>query len=334
MDNLISLFNRNLLKAVYHYKRGDFILTSPPKSFNIEPTNICNYRCSFCPQSNPEHHKLPKGYMSLDQLELIFKKMRKEGAWSRIISFTRDGEPFLNKDFPEFIRLANQYGFKPRFSTNASLFTPEKANLCANYGYFLAAIDFSPDQNIFETYRGYNGQWEVVLQNIKFLVDLANQNPKVYLEIVDISGFVYKEKSQLDASLSKLSSLFNITGNKRIKTRSRNFHNFLGQLDTPTEREEKNYKLCPYPWFHFTIAWNGDVVACCRDTESRYVLGNVLEQGILEIWNGERAQFLRKSLVNKRPQDIEACKLCDLPWSGKDKRRWRVRHIISSLSQR
>jgi len=37
---------------------------------------------------------------------------------------------------------------------------------------------------------------------------------------------------------------------------------------------------------------------------------------IANLWNGERRVALRRALIQKRPEDINICKACDVPWHG------------------
>ncbi|MBF0320866.1 MAG: radical SAM protein [Nitrospirae bacterium] len=55
--------------------------------------------------------------------------------------------------------------------------------------------------------------------------------------------------------------------------------------------------LCNYPWTHFEVNNpNGDVTMCC---DSPVVLGNVNNQTIAEIWNGEGYQGIRKAMLTR-----------------------------------
>jgi radical SAM protein with 4Fe4S-binding SPASM domain len=99
------------------------------------------------------------------------------------------------------------------------------------------------------------------------------------------------------------------------------FHNALGEslvnLSGPVATSNGGvYTLCHQPWVNFTVDFAGRVVGCCRDLRSEYVLGNLLEQPASEIWNGERMVQLRRALTEKRPEAINICKACDVPWQG------------------
>jgi MoaA/NifB/PqqE/SkfB family radical SAM enzyme len=56
-------------------------------------------------------------------------------------------------------------------------------------------------------------------------------------------------------------------------------------------------KICYNPWTHFEVNNpNGDVTMCC---DVPTVLGNVNEQSIEEIWNGEKYQKLRRMMFEQ-----------------------------------
>jgi len=61
--------------------------------------------------------------------------------------------------------------------------------------------------------------------------------------------------------------------------------------------EPSNY--CDHVVQLITFRWNGDVVPCCRDITSEYVIGNIMVQSLPEIWNNERYTKLRESIYTR-----------------------------------
>lgn len=57
-------------------------------------------------------------------------------------------------------------------------------------------------------------------------------------------------------------------------------------------------KFCSKPFEEFEIDVDGKCYCCCRWWNNSYCLGNILEQNIEEIWNGEAAQELRRSILD------------------------------------
>ena len=75
---------------------------------------------------------------------------------------------------------------------------------------------------------------------------------------------------------------------------------------SPAEREK--YPDC-FLIESLTIDYAGNVVLCCNDYNSSIILGNVLENDLLHIWNNPRYKKLRKMLC-KRIYDLPICQKC------------------------
>jgi radical SAM protein with 4Fe4S-binding SPASM domain len=72
-------------------------------------------------------------------------------------------------------------------------------------------------------------------------------------------------------------------------------------------------KRCTAPLQGVVIKPNGDVLFCPDEWIDDYVLGNIREQDIAEIWNSEKAQTFRSALY--REKHFPACKRCSWMYS-------------------
>lgn len=317
-------------KIAWAYKVTKAVeLSYPPYQFTIEPTNACNLKCDFCPQSDPDHFQTrPKGRLTVENFKRFLQKIDDTGSSNRNINLTLDGEPFNNRDFLSILELATASGRFPVFATNATLLTKEKIDRMVAAGPLRASIDFASDRDIFESIRGQEGHFDLVKQNLLHLMELSRIHTGIHLDIHDISSFTGCDAAE---SLKKMRSLFPTDLPRRIRFDSRQFHNFCGHLDM--EQKAERYKLCPYPWIQLAVTHNGDCVPCCRDTVGRSLLGNLFEQSIMEVWNGKRYREFRQNLIDRRPDLNSACKNCDLPYSG-GQARWKPSYIYRSLVNR
>ena len=264
--------------------------------------------------------------LSLENYKYFLQEIKKAGCLEENLSICLDGEPFMNKYMCDFIEIANREGFLPTFGSNGRLLTREIIDRIKECR-FRAAIDFSADATIFESIRGKEGDFPIVLENLQHLAECAKKNPYIRLTLTDIS--CYKNKGGTD-SLERLRNLFHdLPGNVYFATRE--FHSFGGHMtiDAP----QQSYKLCPYPWYRLTLTWDGNAVACCRDTPGRTVLGNIFKQSIADIWYGEPYVEFRKKLLAKKPEEVAACKGCDLPWGG-GRHRWKLSNVIRVLARK
>ncbi|MCJ7577164.1 MAG: SPASM domain-containing protein, partial [candidate division Zixibacteria bacterium] len=156
--------------------------------------------------------------------------------------------------------------------------------------------------------------------NLKNLLVLKKKLGRDYpqIEIRDMSTIALTSQRERDKFLSDLKGLFKDLPVDRFSQLKA--HRWIGNIDQKiiaTQVKGNKYKPCTHPWSLFVITWKGEVLACCRDFGSEYVIGKIEgEDGILEIWNNERVKFLREALVSKEPDEINICKNCDRPWTG------------------
>jgi radical SAM protein with 4Fe4S-binding SPASM domain len=66
--------------------------------------------------------------------------------------------------------------------------------------------------------------------------------------------------------------------------------------------------LCHAPWLHTLVAANGDLYPCCMGHRAMTPLGNVRQQSLLTLYNGEAYRDFRLAMLRSRP---ELCQRCD-----------------------
>jgi radical SAM protein with 4Fe4S-binding SPASM domain len=85
--------------------------------------------------------------------------------------------------------------------------------------------------------------------------------------------------------------------------------------DTPV----RPWMACRRPWELSYITAEGEVLPCCfvpfvtNAHWQDFVLGNVQEQRLDEIWNGERYREFRRRFLSAEPP--ECCRGCGVKWS-------------------
>ena len=66
-----------------------------------------------------------------------------------------------------------------------------------------------------------------------------------------------------------------------------------------------NYDRCYAPWFMANVMPNGDVNFCCDFGD--YIIGNITQSPLLDLWRNEKAQKFRKEIMKKR---FSICRRC------------------------
>jgi radical SAM protein with 4Fe4S-binding SPASM domain len=284
-------------------------------SLTIETTNICNFRCMYCPQSDPENHFINgKGTMPLETFKKVLDNIL-EDFTPRFTSLHRDGEPLVNKHFEEYVACARSRGIKVGTSSNCSLLPKKRSDALIDAGLSFMKTDFCADPETFERLRA-GGRWQESYEGmINLLTSARERGINFNMAITDISTHD-STTEETQSRMNELRKLFTEFADW-ITVMPVHFHNALGEsAERFSSGGEGVYTLCHHPWVHITVDFMGRVVPCCRDLRSEYVCGSLLETPMRDIWNNERFIALRKALAHERPNDINICAKCDLPYSG------------------
>ncbi|MEW5984936.1 MAG: radical SAM/SPASM domain-containing protein [Acidobacteriota bacterium] len=273
-----------------------------PEIVQIESTNICNAKCTFCPRDDMERKQ---GIMEMH----LFRKVVDECARLGIshVRLHNYGEAFLDKRLPEKIKYAKQVGIpEVGVITNGSVLGEPVARAVVESG--LDAINISLDaagKQTFETTR-IGLKYDKVMANVEGLVrirrEFGRSRPKLILSFVRQNNSA-EEQAFIDR-WSAIADKIHVT----------ELHNWAGTLHS---RSEVSFP-CYRQWLTFTVLWDGRVSLCCADFDGRVTLGDVRHASIEEIWNGDAYVRVRRAHLESGGPDI--CRQCDLP--AKDSPLW------------
>ena len=103
------------------------------KKVYFEISNVCNLRCSFCPETGRD-----KKFMELD----LFEKMVREAApLTEEVCFHVFGEPLLHPQFDSCVALCNNLGVPINLTTNGILLNQRRTEVLLNPAF--RQINFS-----------------------------------------------------------------------------------------------------------------------------------------------------------------------------------------------
>ena len=72
---------------------------SKPLALYVEPTSLCNMRCTFCPTGDSKLRRIrPNGFMDFSILEKLVEDLRAWGVELHRVNLYKDGEPLLPRD--------------------------------------------------------------------------------------------------------------------------------------------------------------------------------------------------------------------------------------------
>jgi len=291
-----------------------------PPTMTIEPTNICNLKCPLCTTGSGEMER-SAGKMSLETFGALMDKM---GDDIFFLLIYHQGEPYINKHFFDFVRLAKEKNIYVTTSTNGHYFTDE--NIIHTIESGLDSMIISIDgvtQESFEKYR-FGGNLEKVVNGTKRLM-LERKKRKSRTPNVALQFLVMKQN---ESEIEEVRKLGKEIGVDRVLIKNIEVRSYDEALQwLPEEKSFRRYnvtdndftvkginekKSCSRPWMSTLINWDGTFVPCCFDKNGQYPMGNIHQvSDIEEIWRGNSISEFRKKLLADRKQ-IDICSNCNM----------------------
>jgi radical SAM protein with 4Fe4S-binding SPASM domain len=304
------------VKSTLSLARRSTTIAGRPMNVTIEPTNVCNLECPVC-ETGAGVLGRESGSMTLEQFRTIIDKM---GAHMNTLMFYFMGEPFLNKHAYEMIRYAKDQGVPfVETTTNGDFVKPEQLVECG-----LDRISFQIGGMTQRTHQIYriNSTLERVLANLEATLLLKGERrSRLRVE----SGFILMKHNEheVPAFLEHMKQL-GVDRASVIDPCVRTMEQ--GRQLLPTDRAHWIYdpeafergvlrprnvpdNACPWIYYSLAIHVNGDVVPCCRDPRGEEVMGNIFEQDLDEIWNGDRYKTFRGRILTAQGS-VGICRLC------------------------
>jgi radical SAM protein with 4Fe4S-binding SPASM domain len=289
-----------------------------PRVVRIEPAGACNLTCSHCPTGTVE---MKRGVMSSKTFQVVLESIRAHLEEVKVVVLYHGGEPLLNKTFPQMAHALKALGIPfVKTVSNGMLMTEQTLEGIVSSG--LDAIEFSLDGTSPEENDLVRRDCDhaVVVTNIKRLLAYRRQcgstTPKVYISTTQFRMHGVPLPSTAEAPVPEwLRRVFGdeLDEIESFKTAWAMRWPHMEVLDRvydlwtdPDDTETRT--ACDHVENVVTVRWNGEVVACCYDLTSMYVLGNVNETPLGEIWNNKKYVGLRRSIASGR--FIPMCDRC------------------------
>jgi len=282
-----------------------------PRVIRIEPSGACNLQCAHCPTGTVE---MPRSVMRPETFALVAESIRANLDAVKVVVLYHGGEPLLNKHFLKMVSTIKDMGvpFVKTVSNGMLLTEPLIAGI-VNSG--LDHIEFSLDGQSSEENNlvRRNADYATVVRNVQRLIEYRRQvgakTPKVFISTTQFVGRESERYSGQEPEPPRHlveefgpESEDGIAGYKATWAvrwpHMEVLEDYFECYPDPYAEDTKNF--CDHVESTITIRWNGDIVACCYDLTSRYVLGNVHESDLPSIWNNHRYRGLRRSIDTKR----------------------------------
>lgn len=261
-----------------------------PMTIYVEPTNVCNLACDFCPHSIPDYKEAAAyhQHMPLSLFSRLMNEIRDMRIKSLKLYFF--GEPLMHPEIGEMCRLAANACERVELTTNAIPFTDAKIEAIANSGIHFIRLSW------------YGEKPERVRRNIRLLSEARNSKTP----FLAIKVFNQKQAEEVE----DLRPVVDEICIEQLHTVGSNF--------VQLRSYEENKKACPYPFYTMVVKANGDVVPCCVAWETSLNCGNVNDYSLHDIWNGPRMHEIRMAHLSGQKSMLHACASCDTIYNCPD----------------
>lgn len=311
--------NRVLLK--------DKVPLATPFGIYLDPTNFCNFKCSFCPRNLSDFHDYAGEYMHM-KLEL-FKKiildLHEFNDKLKVLRLYYLGEPLLNPNFIQMLELAMSENIAERIeiTTNASLLNCDMAKKILTVAKQNSSVNLYMRYSIYATEQTKKLRvtknpitTEQIRSNVenfqKQKQEMAVTNVSTYAKMLDTfdkkENDIFFEAYRKIVDDCQLEEPMNWSGDDNTNLLISEYdEQKIAQLQ---HNKDKTQVPCQYPFTTISINPDGSCIICCVDWTRKTYIGDVTKQSLKDIWNGDKLREIRKLHLDGKRCEISACKNC------------------------
>jgi radical SAM protein with 4Fe4S-binding SPASM domain len=296
-----------------------------PKRIVVEPTNACNLACQYCGNKDMVR---PASYLALPMYERLLDQMVALDI-PRLTLHTI-GEPTLHPRIGELVRMAADRGRIAVLSTNGTLLRKESlARSLVEGGPELlnVSVDAADADVLAKTRDGLRP--EVVIEGLQMVRRLRDEIgpvrdspwgrvrlPTITITCVVTPLFTRDVERRFFQAFAPYADdfLFQYVHNHADYVDDGPFYRGL----LPKRLHDRLYKAirfpCHYPWDTLYLLADGTISVCRYDFDARVRIGRFPDQSLLELWNNEAMQSLRRAHMNFDFKDWSSCENCSAMW--------------------
>ncbi len=288
-----------------------------PMAIAIEPTTACNLGCPECP-SGLKQFTRATGNLKEDFYKSIIDQVYKDTFY---LTFYFQGEPYINPNFLEMVKYANEKKIYTATSTNAHFLSEDNAQKTVESGLDRLIISLDgTTQEIYENYR-IGGSLDKVIAGTKNVVKwkkkLKSKTPHLIFQFLVVKpnehqiedAYQLANELGVDEVRLKTAQVYDYENGNPLIPVNEKYSRYRKQADGTYRIKNALENNCWKLWNSCVITWDGRVIPCCFDKDANHQLGDLNQFNFKEVWQGEVYENFRKTLFKGRDQ-IEICKNC------------------------
>jgi len=289
----ITTENRTRLETV--------IPLDTPYVIFIDPSNVCNQKCSYCPTGNLEmlsHTHRKPAVMNLELYKRIIDQCCVFPSVVKTLRLYKDGEPLLNANFAKMVRYARDTG---RFG----LIDTTSNGLLLNVRMTRDIVIAGLDRINLSVPKDYN---ESYIDNVAFLYKYGDGRLHVFAKIAGdyltpderekfINDFAPITHAHAIEHTAPCWPWFEVVG-------------VNPDVGVYGQKLEDKVNVCPYVFYQMAVNADGTVSVCFLDWCYGSTIGDLRDTTLMEIWNSRLLKAIQIQNLAGNRKAIPICSDC------------------------
>jgi len=311
------------------------IINRYPTFYNIEISSRCNLKCVMCEY---QYWDKQGSDITFEEFKSVYSKIPwiARTLYPHLLKFQLSGigEVFMNKDALKIMEFIKKKGGYITFADNFTLVTENAAQKMVEFKVDKVVISLDgATKDVYEKIRR-GANFEKVIKNIKYLVDLKNKTGAKYPELTarfvplkeNIHELAEYVKLVKDIGIDKIDipDLYVFEQNKDLNFDPNDFRKYLNQAIMAAKEsgvlinafeDKQHIAECGRVGTSLYITCEGEILPCnalnqrnVRAVIKDYSFGNIYEKNIADIWDSENYKKFRKAVTaGNMPKVCEPC---------------------------
>ena len=278
----------------------DKTLDGFPPQLQIEPTSICNYRCTFCFQTNTDWSSAKSGDMGMMGMEMFKMAVDEAEGKTEALNIASRGEPLLHPKIADMLAYLKGKFLAFKLNTNGWFLTEKTAHalLACDLMTLVVSADAASEPAYSQLRVG--GQLDRIVENVTRFAEIRRtQYPHSRL-LLRVSGVKVPGTPELE----DMQKLWGDLADQVTFTAYNNWE------DVYSHEENEITEACTDLWRRTFIWWNGIINPCDVDYRSLLAVGKFPYETLASVWMGEKYQWLRRQHLEGQRRECNPCGKC------------------------
>jgi len=311
----LSAVKGNRFQVKDRVNLAEVIPLSTPYLLFVDPSSICNFKCTFCPcgGGNKEYWDKDKkvNVMPYSLYRDVINQISEFPEKIKTLRLYKEGEPLLNKRLPDMIYYARKKNVAHNIdlTTNGSLLTEDLNYALIDAG--ISRINISVEALDKEGYKTHAGVSLDFTKYKKTLEHLYRNKGDCHI-MIKTTDIGLGENTEEDfyemfgeycdeISVERITPVWPDFNVAHVKEE---FHEGIFG-ESVHERI-----VCPYLFYSICVNSDGTVSSCFMDWNHKNILGDCKTESIVDIWNQSNLRNMRKAHLQGKKDKFPICSNC------------------------